>query len=287
MMAEIRTQALVLRTFDHGESDRLVHLFTERCGRVSAIAKGAKRSRRRFPGTLEILTLADVRLVDPPRASLMRLESARQVKPFDGFVNDLGRFAIGCQLLELLDRFTGEREAHAELFRFARGALGVLRDEPPDRLLALLLRAKTLAWMGYRPQLLECAQCGTVLGRGAQVGFEPRQGGAVCADCAELPEVWVSAALLAALERGIRSPLRARGDLALTPAHVGLATRLLDRFFVFHVGLELRSAPFLDWALARSARDAELDAPTPPGDTSRQPSECVQIRVTEAPGSVR
>ena len=129
-MQEIRTRALVLRCFDQRESDRLIHLYTESCGRVSVIAKGARRSRRRFPGVLEILTLLDVRIVDPPRASMMRLEGARLAAPFEGLVNDLGRYAIACQLLELLDRLTGEREANPELFHFAVGVLDVLRVEP-------------------------------------------------------------------------------------------------------------------------------------------------------------
>ena len=127
-MAEIRTRALVLRCFDQRESDRLVHLYTETAGRVSAIAKGARRSRRRFPGTLEILTVLDARLVDPPRAELMRLEGARVVAPFEDLVGDLGRYAIACQLLEILDRLTGEREASPQLFHFALGVLDVLAD---------------------------------------------------------------------------------------------------------------------------------------------------------------
>jgi len=82
MPAEHRTRALVLRTFDQGESDRVVHLYTRTLGRVGAIAKGARRSKRRFPGTLEILSVVEVRLVDPPRAALMRLESAKLARAF-------------------------------------------------------------------------------------------------------------------------------------------------------------------------------------------------------------
>lgn len=279
-MAEIQTPALVLRSFDQGESDRRVHLFTERWGRVSAIAKGARRSRRRFPGTLEILTIADVRIVDPPRSSLMRLESARLLEPFDGFVGDLRRFAIACQLLELLDRVTGERESHPELFRFARGALGILRSEAPDRLLALLVVTKTLAWLGYRPQLAACAACGRELAPAHPVGFDPAQGGAVCGTCAEPHGEAVPAALLLALERGIRTPLRERGALGLRDAQVRLAEKLLERFFRFHLGLELRSASFLEWAFAR---ERALDAPGPPGDTSRQPPRRVSNAASEAP----
>jgi DNA repair protein RecO (recombination protein O) len=270
-MQEVRTRALVLRGFDYGESDRLVHLYTEHLGRVSAIAKGAKRSRRRFPGTLEILTVADVRLVDPPRASILRLEAARAVEPFEKLTQDLGRFAIACHLCELLDRLTGEREAHPELFRFAVGALGTLREEQPDRLLALLVLAKTLAWLGYRPQLERCGVCETsILETAGGVAFDPRHGGAVCARCAPGEATWPARVLLA-LERGVRTPLRQRAALGLRGAEVRSAERLIQRFFQFHIGVELRSAAFLAEALDSGERS--LDAPGDPGNTSRRSAE--------------
>jgi DNA repair protein RecO (recombination protein O) len=269
-MQEVRTRALILRGFDYGESDRLVHLYTEQLGRVSAIAKGAKRSRRRFPGTLEILTVVDVRLAVPPHASLLRLEAARVVEPFEKLVDDLARFAIACQLCELLDRLTGEHEAHPELFRFAIGALGTLREEAPDRLLSLLVLAKTLAWLGYRPQLERCGMCASALAESLPVAFEPRHGGAVCSRCAPAEATW-PARILLALERGIRTPLRQRAALGLRRADVHNAERLMQRFFQFHIGVELRSATFLAESLDSGERS--LDDPGTAGDTSRQPAE--------------
>ena len=251
MPAEYRTRCLVLRTFDQGESDRVVHLYTETHGRVSAIAKGARRSKRRFPGTLEILSQVDVRLVDPPRAQLMRLESAKLVSGFEGITSNLGRFAIACQFLELLDRLTGEREAHPDLFHFAVGVLEVLRDAEPDRLLALLVLAKTLARLGYRPQLVRCAVCSVDLPIAVgHAAFLPAQGGAVCRACAGVTETVVSLRLLHALEAGLRQPLRARGELGLGARDVERTELLVERFFRFQIGTDLRSAPFLRQALA-------------------------------------
>ncbi len=249
MPLEYRTRALVLRTFDQGESDRLVHLYTEALGRVSAIAKGARRSKRRFPGTLELFSLLDVRLVDPPRSSLLRLEGARLARPFEPLAADLGRYGIGCMFCELLDRLTGEHESNPDLFRFAVGALDVLCSEKPDRLLATLLLAKTLARLGYHPQLVRCSRCGEALGDAPRVAFDAREGGAVCRTCGgpESPEV--PAHVLAALETGIRSPLRERGQLGLGLDEVRQADALVWRFFRFHVGLELRSEAFLRLSL--------------------------------------
>jgi DNA repair protein RecO (recombination protein O) len=295
-MPEFRTRAIVLRTFDHGESDRLVHLYTEALGRVSALAKGARRSRRRFPGTLEIFTILDARIVEPPRASLLRLEGARLERPFEGLVNDLGRYAVACQLVEVLDRLTGEHESNPELFQFAVGVLDVLAAEVPDRLLALLVLTKTLAHLGYRPQLLHCGVCGSVIGAhlgyrpqllhcgvcgsvigpsGGQVGFAPRHGGAVCRVCCGAEEARVPAGLLRAVEEGIRTPLRERGRLALSAPAVRHAELLLERFFRFHVEVELKSAAFLRNTLSFEPVDAdptrEDAVPPPTGGVGREP----------------
>ena len=265
MPLEYRTRALVLRTFDQGESDRLVHLYTEELGRVSAIAKGARRSKRRFPGTLELFCVLDVRVVDPPRSSLMRLESAKLIHSFEGLVDSLARYAIACQLVELLDRLTAEREPAPDLLRFGIGALDVISESEPDRLLAVLVLAKTLAHLGYRPQLERCALCGSELPDGGEVSFGPRQGGAVCAACRTDEVLRAPPRLLAALERGIRTPLKERSALGLGEADVRRAELLMRRFFQFHIGFELRTARFL----AQILENATVDADTSPGDTAR------------------
>ncbi|HXZ85551.1 MAG TPA: DNA repair protein RecO [Myxococcota bacterium] len=273
MPAEHRTRALVLRTFDQGESDRVVHLYTQSLGRVGAIAKGARRSKRRFPGTLEILSLVEVRLVDPPRAALMRLETAKLARAFEGIPARLGRFAIACLFLELLDRATPERLPQPELFHFAEGVLDVLDAETPDPLLALLVQAKTLARLGYRPQLVRCALCGSELAAGQRVAFMPAHGGAVCRSCSGPEDARVSARLLRALEAGLRQPLRARAELGLGARDVELAARLVERFFRFHIGFELRSEAFLRRVLADGAAPGDLVDGAPGREDTAPPSD--------------
>jgi DNA repair protein RecO (recombination protein O) len=266
MPREHRTRALVLRTFDQNESDRLVHLYTEDVGRVSAIAKGARRSRRRFPGALELFSLLEVRLVAPPRSALMRLEAAKLYQPLEGLTQDVARFAVACHFVELLDRLTAEGERHPEFFGFAAGLLDVLCGERADRLLALLVLLKTLARLGYRPQLLACAICNAPL-RAGVAAFSARHGGALCPTCAPDAGFGVPTALLAALERGLRSPLRERTALGLDAESVLRAERLIGDFFRFHVGFEPRSAAFLRFALERAEAGARVDGPDRPRDT--------------------
>jgi DNA repair protein RecO (recombination protein O) len=262
---EHRTRALVLRTVDQGESDRRLHLYTERLGRVSALAKGARRSRRRFPGALELFSTLDLVLVESPRTSLLRVDSATLERAFEGLAADVGRYAIACEFVEILDRAGAERESHPELFRFALGVLDVLDSARPDRLLALLVQAKTFARLGFRPQLGSCAACGEPLAAdGGRAGFSVRAGGAVCAACAAPDDDSVSPELMRALDLGLRTPLRDRAALGLTARGIQRAEELLDRFFRFHVGLELRSSEIVRGLVSLDARDPRLDtAPAP------------------------
>jgi len=119
---------------------------------------------------------------------------------------------------------------------------------------------KTLARLGYRPQLAACAVCGAALARDL-AAFSARHGGALCAACAPPGNLALPAALLGALERGLRSPLRERAALGLDRESVLRAERLLADFFRFHVGFEPRSAGFLKLSLER------VDGPRDPRDT--------------------
>ena len=74
--------------------------------------------------------------------------------------------------------------------------------------------------------------------------------------------------LLRALEAGIRTPLQERSRLGLDARAVAQAERLMERFFHFHVGFELRSAPFVRDFVPRES----LDAPVARGDTARAPA---------------
>jgi DNA repair protein RecO (recombination protein O) len=280
-MPEHCTRALVLRSFDYAESDRIVHLYTEALGRVSAIAKGARRSRRRFPGGLELLSVSDVRIVASPRASLLRLESARLVQSYEGLVTDLRRFAVGCQLAEMLDRFTADGDPNPRLFQFAVGVLGVLRDDEPDPLFRVLVVAKTLAWFGYEPRLERCGSCGRALLQGCPASFDPRQGGALCESCRSPADPGVDPRVLKALATGIRSPLRSRHALGFDAASVRAAGRMVELFLHFHIGADLRSSRFLQ----QIERFAQLDAAGCPEDT--RPGTSAPSRARAEAGSSR
>jgi DNA repair protein RecO (recombination protein O) len=259
-LATFETQAIVLRAVDFGESDRIAHLLTPATSRLTVIAKGAKRSKRRFPGTLDLFNLLDVR-VDRRRANAMgRLEQARLLDAFDGLRTRPARFALACYIAELVDRLAPEGADGPDardLYEVVFGALRAIAARDPDGRLRVLLVLRVLAALGLRPELRSCVRCGRDVEAGrdapAALSFHVAEGGPLCRVCAGGDGVVaVHLGTLRALEQGLRLPLDRLDRLALGAQATGEASALLSRFLRFHVGFELRSERFLDAVLAPS-----------------------------------
>ena len=253
-MRTLRTEGLILRAVPFGESDRIVHLLTPDTGRTTAIAKGARRSVRRFGGTLDFFNHLRVQMVLPGGSRMARLEQTRLLRTFEGLRTRPRAFALGCYLLELLDRLAPEGGAPRDLgrlFRFALSALDTLETREPDLRLRTLLEVCALDALGLRPELRRCVRCGREV-EGPSVGFSIPDGGPVCAGCQPgthdlLP---VHRGTLRSLEQALRLGVDRAGRLAFPPRALAEARRLLSRFERFHVGVELRSQGFLDQILA-------------------------------------
>jgi len=245
------SEALVLRAVDFGESDRIVHLLTPDAGRVTAIAKGAKRSQRRFPGTLDVFNRLRVQLAARRRpGTLARLEHARLLDFHPGLRTRPARFALACYLVELLDRLAPEGAGGPEaarLYRFAADALRALEAAAPDARLRVLLELRALDALGLRPELRHCVRCGREPADGDASLFHVGEGGPVCGACGSRLEglLRIHRGTLRALEQGLSLELSRLDRLVLPTRALVEAEHLVDRFQRFHVGIELASARFL------------------------------------------
>ncbi len=272
-MQKLATEALVLRAVDTGESDRVVHLLTPDTGRIAAIAKGARRSTKRFPGTLDFFNQLRVQIERKRGAgALARLEHARLIRPFHGLREDPGRFALGCYLLELLDRLApegGQRGDLAALYRFAIEALGAIDALPPEPRLRALLELRLLAAVGLRPELARCVRCGKPL-TAPLAQFWIAEGGPLCEACRAPHEEGIPVHLgtLRALEQSLAFPLAQAGRIALSAAALREAQTIVGRFLRFHLGVELKSESFLSERLTPPRADEKLRA-------SRSPARAV------------
>jgi DNA repair protein RecO (recombination protein O) len=174
---------VVLRTTPLRESDLLVVLYTDTHGRVSAVARGARRSQRRFAGALSLLVLGRYQLGRRPRGELWGLESADVVREWTQLSADVVAVAHASYVAELVGAVLPAElpEPHALDVIVALWDALAAGGPSPGALRAVEIALLDLA--GHRPAIDHCAACSSAELEAGAV-FDPQRGGAICRRCA-------------------------------------------------------------------------------------------------------
>jgi DNA repair protein RecO (recombination protein O) len=247
-----RSAAVVLKKVAYGEADVIVTLYARDIGKLSALARSARRSQRRFGAALDLFTVSNAELRPHRGGELWTLGSAETTASYADLARDVGTLAHASYGTELVRELSAPEQPEPavfdlllELFRAltARGArIDVLRA----------FELALLGEVGLAPQLDACSACGRreeiSLERGAVL--DPARGGVVCASCAPASR----SAGVRPLETRARSLLvaaqRARGALGTVDLpHGDEAADARDAMLALlahHIGRPLRTLEFID-----------------------------------------
>lgn len=179
-MERYRTAAVTLSARDLGESDRIIEFFTRDHGRLSAVARGARRSRKRFGGRLEKFVCVDLQAIERAPGTLARIEEVGVIEYFPELTADLERLGMAEVLLELSGRFAVPGAESGGLFDQLLAAWRALQNGALTApgcyagILQLLVRQGLLAPFD------SCAACGEPA---AAPSFSPEDGGLLCRSC--------------------------------------------------------------------------------------------------------
>src|SRR6187402_649650 len=177
-----KTEAIVLRTMELGEADRVLSVLTPRLGKLRVIAKGVRRPRSRIGGGLQ--PFSDVQLVLAVGRTFDVVTSSSIEDPHLGLRNDLHSTAAAWYVVELADRFCeGAADSH-EAFRLLAQALSALDagSEITREVVARWFELHLLDAMGFRPELARCLECGAEI-EPAGNAFSAVGGGVLCPQC--------------------------------------------------------------------------------------------------------
>jgi DNA repair protein RecO (recombination protein O) len=177
----LKTDAIVLRSIRYGEADRILHLYTPHHGRLSAIAKGARRARSRFGARLE--PFFQIRLMlHEGRSDLYTVTGADTIEARGGLRSSAAALDAAARACDAVSRLFETSDPHPEVFTLLANELTLLAGagdhaQPGN---ALAFRLKLLLAAGIVPQLASCAACGE---REHLTGFSAAAGGVVCSSC--------------------------------------------------------------------------------------------------------
>lgn len=261
-----KTEAIVLRSMDLGEADRVLTVLTPRLGKLRVIGKGVRRTRSRLGGGLE--PFSDVQLVLAVGRTFDVVTGISLEEPHLGLRNDLHSTAAAWFVVELADRFCeGSADSHGAFVLLAQ-ALSAL-DAPAE----LVSREVVARWFelhlldasGFRPELARCLECGAEI---EPVGnsYSPAAGGVLCSSCASAASGarTISPDALKVLRHLQREPLAEVLRLSLSAGLQREVERLLHATVSAVLERELRSRDFFEEVAEREAglaREAALAGP--------------------------
>jgi DNA repair protein RecO (recombination protein O) len=177
-MAVLTSEAVVLRTWPVHESDLIVSLFTRDYGRLRGVAKAALKSRKRFGGALEPMTLARAWFAERPRQELVRLDQLEILRSPLSAPVDHTRMTVLSFFAEVIDEALPERDPQETVFRLLASVLEQTSKENPWMPLTYFSLWMTRL-MGLLPDIGHCIVCGEAL-HAAEISFSSYTDGLFC-----------------------------------------------------------------------------------------------------------
>jgi DNA repair protein RecO (recombination protein O) len=244
-MAALVTEAIVLHAFDYLETSQILRLLTREAGVQSVLARGARRSRKRFGSAMDLFAQGIAEIHVRPNRELQTLGALDITRSRAGLGEDVGRFTGASMISEIVLRFPYEEAAG--IFDTVEECLDRIAAAPPEGTLEAALGGawRIIAELGFTPALDVCANCHAPLDSTTSVAFSHSLGGALCKRCA------TNASATRTLPPAARDALRTWingervGELAVADARAH--QRLLREFFQHHLGTDRELRAFRVW----------------------------------------
>ncbi len=248
MRSSHKTTAIILNSLDYGESDRILTFYTEEFGKLKGIAKGARRSKKRFPNALEPFSLLHVIFSKRERDTLVLIENCDIINHHPGIRENLDKTLVSSYLLELTDKFTQEGKKDMALFQLLKNFLHMIDSGIHSEELIRFFEIRILKLSGYEPIFDRCMLCNKPVSHDELYRFVPSKGGIKCKTCHQnsFDSFPVSVGTIKSLLLGKEIDIQKINRINLSDQSAQESKIILSRFIHHLLGTELKSLHVLN-----------------------------------------
>jgi DNA repair protein RecO (recombination protein O) len=233
----VQTNAVVLRKVSYRDADLILTVFTEALGKLSCMARGARRSTKRYSGSLEPMHGLYLELSRPARGHLFTLISARLEQPRIKLAESLSRMGAAARMLgwvrDAAPDETQEANLYHTLIRFLDALDSSAALDPDTHLAAVGLRL--LQNLGWALELDHCVRCGRPCPNNKAAMVDTAAGGLICSQCGG-----ATVRLNGARRERLKAAALADPSGNTTPLHpedAGLVLRLVENTLAAHANI--------------------------------------------------
>lgn len=249
-MPRFSSPAILIRRLDYGDFDLIITFLTHQHGKMTAIAKSAKRSTKRFSGVLELFSLLDIVVSRSNRKGLPVLTEASFSSPLNHIRGDIYKTAFASYWAELINDTMEEDKQQVAVFELLTFVLKSLdAGSMPDEVLSILFQMRLLTLSGLCPNLNYCCTCHSDMADMGQykINVDLAKGGVVCEHCTPYSsgQRCLSKGTIKQLQWLNTCELNKAGRIQFSPAAMRESLSFLEAFVPYHLGREPKSLKFL------------------------------------------
>jgi DNA repair protein RecO (recombination protein O) len=249
-MPVFSTPAILLRRINFGDYDLIITFFTRNQGKLSVIAKSAKKSAKRFSGILELFSALQIVVSARSRKGLPVLQEASVQHPFPNIRANIKKTGYASYWAELINEWMEDGVRQVQLFRLLRYVLEQLDDgKIPEPALSILFQMRFTRLTGHSPNLRQCCVCRKSLDKikTNKILFDHKRGGLLCLDCTTRATGFcqLSKGTVKQLLWSEKRDLTQAGRIRFTSQAIKEGLEFLEAFVPYHLGKEPRSLKFL------------------------------------------
>jgi len=239
-------KGIVIKEIHTGESDKIIVLFTHETGKISLIARGAKRTNSRLLAGSQLMSYGEYTIF--PSRKLPSINTVVVLETFYHLRSDLIKLTYATYFLELVDEVLLEGIKNDPLLRLLLNTLYILANKDKDpKLIARIFELKMMCMVGYMPMIHQCVHCGGDF-QDSNVKFSITLGGALCYRCfSEDPfSHSISRGTLQSLQYIVYSELKQMFNFTVSEQTIAELTRLMKSYLKYHLDKEFKSLEFLE-----------------------------------------
>lgn len=236
-------EGIVLRTIPYGESNKIVTLFTREVGKVTAMARGAKKPRSKLAAMTQPFMHGSF-LVRQGRG-MGTMSQAEQIESMRFLREDLEATAYASYIVEMVDRMTEENERVHGVYDLLFEALQAINEQYDPEAIALFVEWKMLPVGGIYPIVHECANCHATEG---EFAFSFKEIGFLCHRCFKLDRylIRITPTQLKLIRTFYTVPIHKVGNLTLKKETKQFMKKIVRTVYDEQLGIWFKSRSFLD-----------------------------------------
>ncbi len=240
-----RSRSIILKKRDLRESDGLLTIFSEKEGKITAVAKGIKKTRSSLRACVQPFCHS---MLFYHRGKDMDLITQGRILDFYGNSReDINRTLYSMYLMELLDKSLMERVPLTELYETLIRVLELLNENGLNLTLVRYFESRLLVSLGYKPVINRCVRCGEQ--RITNFEFSLAEGGLVCGSCSQPGQMLLSlrgesVALIRLFSEG---SLQAVQRVKASPLAMQQVEIFLEKYLEYHLERRFKLKNTIRW----------------------------------------